>query len=299
MSRFRFVLDDFYAEAPSLRAAFDERFADPRSTREDRFVWDYWHLPDQYTQLRTMAWEYFPEELYRPFHETIVRWARETLGCWDTSPPWLSCYIDGCQQHLHSDVPHGPWAWVFSLSPRELRFHGGETLILRPETLDYWPRFNAGEDRERARFVERIPSPFNRLVVFDPRFPHGVTRVSGTQDPREGRLVIHGWFTEPRPFVEGALSAEQVDEGIAPALEAIPEALAELSPLHGVLSVRLAVAASGEVEDVSVLANTLIRLEAPDDGEDEATEAVLNHLAAARFAPCAEPSRVTLPLLFQ
>lgn len=299
MSRFRLIEDEFYPRADELRAAFDERFADVRSTRADRFVWDYWHVPDQYTHLRTPGWEYFPEELYKDFHETLVRWGRETLGCWDVSPPWLSCYVEGHQQHLHSDVPHGPWAWVFSISPREPVYRGGETQILRPETLDYWPRFNDGEDRERGRFVERIGAPFGRLVVFDPRFPHGVTRVSGTSDPREGRLVIHGWFTEPKVWAEGGLEPEQIDAALEPALAQLPEALADLSPLHGMLSVRLEVSAAGELSEARVLANTLIRLELPDDEEQESAEQILNAVRGLSFPAAAEPTRITIPFLLR
>ena len=28
-------------------------------------------------------------------------------------------------------------------------------------------------------------------------------QVSGTMDPREGRIVLHGWFTSPSPFFSG------------------------------------------------------------------------------------------------
>lgn len=51
---------------------------------------------------------------------------------------------------------------------------------------------------------------FNQLTVDDPRFPHGVTEVKGTRDPLKARLVIHGWFVEPRPYVVGGLSTAQV-----------------------------------------------------------------------------------------
>jgi hypothetical protein len=54
------VEDRFSAEALALRAHFDERLADPRQARADRFVWDYWHVPGQYTQLRTPAYHFFP-----------------------------------------------------------------------------------------------------------------------------------------------------------------------------------------------------------------------------------------------
>ena len=297
--RFDLVQDRFYPQARALRAVFDERFADPRSTREDRFVWDYWHVPDQYTVLRTPAWEYFPEAVYRPFHEALVLWGRRTLGCWDVSPPWLSNYVDGCQQHLHADVPHGPWAFVFSLTPARPRFQGGETLILRPEVLDYWPGFDDAVDRELGSFVKRIAPTFNRLVCFDPRFPHGVTRVSGTHDPREGRLVIHGWFTEPQIFVEGARPAEQVDAALEPALAGLGAALVEYGLLHGMLSVRLHVARDGRVAQAKVLANTLVGREAPGQVEAAATRRILKALRAVELGKARGETQVTLPLLFR
>lgn len=52
------VVDSFAAEARALRSHFDARFADPRRATTDRFVWDLWHVPGQYTALRTPAWEY-------------------------------------------------------------------------------------------------------------------------------------------------------------------------------------------------------------------------------------------------
>lgn len=299
MPQFHLVEDGFYPAADELRAVFDERFADPRSTREDRFVWDYWHVPDQYTLLRTPGWEYFPEPVYLPFHEALVHWGRKTLGCWDVSPPWLSCYVEGCNQQLHSDVPHGPWAFVFSLTPTQRSFSGGQTEILRPEVLDYWGNYMGAKDRERDSFTRRIEPDFNRLIVFDPRFPHGVTPLRGTHDPRQGRLVVHGWFTEPRPFVEGAHETEAVSEVLDRGLEPAGELLAELSPLSGVLSLRLDLDPAGKVVRTRVLADTLVRLEAPSDGEDEALELMTGLLEGLDFGPAAGTSEVTVPLLFQ
>jgi hypothetical protein len=298
MSRFRLLVDGFYPGARDLRATFDARFADPRSTRGDRFVWDWWHLPDQYTHLRTPAWTYFPRKQYRAFHEALVAWGRRTLGCWDISPPWLSCYVEGCEQRLHSDVPHGPWAFVYSLTPPRPRFSGGETLILRPETLSYWPTFPDRPERELASLVDRIPSRFDRLLAFDPRFPHGVTRVGGTHDPREGRLVVHGWFTEPKPFATGALTAKQLDRPLDGAVGEVVAALADRA-LHGVLSVRLDIARTGEVERARLLADTLVDLQAPDAPPKDVTRAALRALRRARFPRARGATEVTLPLLFR
>ena len=48
-----------------------------------------------------------------------------------------------------------------------------------------------------------IPPLFNQLTVFDPRIPHGVRLVEGTHDPLHARVVLHGWFTQPSPFISG------------------------------------------------------------------------------------------------
>lgn len=39
------LVDDFLpsGQAKSLREVFDRRFADPRATAPERFVWDYWY----------------------------------------------------------------------------------------------------------------------------------------------------------------------------------------------------------------------------------------------------------------
>ena len=116
-------------------------------------MWDWWHVPDQYTALRTPAGEYFPKPLYERFHRRLVAWGRATLGCHDISPPWLSCYVDGCRQELHGDLPHGPWAFVYSLTPWRGRvFRGGETVLLRDEVLDFWHDFAS------TRALEQAPS---------------------------------------------------------------------------------------------------------------------------------------------
>src|SRR6478672_11968865 len=237
MTRSVVIVDKFAPEGSELRETFDERFAEPRSTRGDRFVWDWWHVPGQYTALRTPAWTYFPKRAYEAFHRRLVAWGRATLGCHDVSPPWLSCYVDGCRQELHGDLPHGQWAFVFSLTNWNRRqFRGGETLLVRDEVLDYWSGFQSVRSLEEENLVREVPSLFNRLLVFDPRIPHGVRRVDGTMDPREGRLVIHGWFVQPRPFIEGPLAARELADRIATLTGELGQVLGEL-PLAGALAI--------------------------------------------------------------
>jgi len=294
------VVDRFAPEAKRLRAHFDARQADPRKADEGRFVWDFWHVPGQYTLLRTPAWRYFPKALYEAFHTRLVLWGRKNLGCHDISPPWLSCYVEGCRQELHGDLPHGPWAWVFSLTPWEGRtFRGGETLLLREPILDMWRDFVSERSVEEDEILEAVEPRMNRLVVFDPRIPHGVRRVEGTLDPREGRLVVHGWFVQPRPFLEGPLSPKALQSGIDAVSERVAPFLEAGLPLAGMVSLGFKVAASGEVTGAKVLSDTT---RVPAECEPERRRLVKDVLArvkSLRFPKAKGPSEVTLPLVFE
>ena len=228
----------FSTVADDLRRHFDKRFADPLRTNSDRFVWDFWNVPEEYTLLRTPAFEYFPASLYRKFHSHLVNWGRENLGCHDVSPTWLSAYIDGCEQRLHRDQPHGPLAFVFSLTPWSRRnFRGGETRL------------------RRGRGFLEVPPLFNQLLVFNPNVPHGVKRVQGTHDPREARLVINGWFVQPRPFWKGGRKSKEIGAVLD---QQLPE-LAERVSLHtqGFCSLRLQIEKSGSVRSARIVCETL------------------------------------------
>lgn len=136
---------------------------------------------------------YFPSTLYDQLQDALLSYGESQLGCRAISPIWMSYYIDGCVQELHCDGFHGPFAFVLSLTRwSERTFTGGETMILQPSTLNFWQTFQSGKGLELGDLVNLIEPQFNQLTVFDPRFPHGVRQVSGTRDPRQARLVLHG-----------------------------------------------------------------------------------------------------------
>lgn len=299
--RRRLVIDRFSPEAPALRAHFDERFAEPRQTRDDRFVWDLWHVPGQYTALRTPAYLYFPRRTYDAFHQRLVWWGRRVLGCHDVSPPWMSCYVNGCEQRLHGDLPHGQWAFVFSLTPWARRtFRGGETLLLRDDVLDFWGSFRSVRTQEEGDLVEAIEPRFNRLTVFDPRLPHGVRRVDGSMDPREGRLVIHGWFVQPRPFVEGPLPTSALSSAIGEVTQAIGPTLQAGLSIAGLVSVGFSIGANGRPGPITLLSDTTRVAVAREERERRALiRTVTRTLARHAFPRRTRPSRVTLPLVFE
>ena len=296
------TIDAFAPEAKALRAHFEGRFADPRSATTDRFVWDLWNVPGQYTALRTPAYTFFPPRLYDAFHQRLVWWGRRVLGCHDVSPPWLSCYVNGCEQRLHGDLPHGHHAFVFSLTKWSTRtFRGGETLLLKDGVLDFWHGFVSARSLEEGDVVERIEPKFNRLTVFDPRLPHGVERVEGTMEPREGRLVIHGWFVQPRPFIEGPLTEKQLGKGIEQVTEAIMPLLETGLPVAGLLSLNFTVEPSGQVTGLKTLCDTT---RVPRGVSEEADHRRLLNLIARSvksrtFAKHRARSRVTLPMVFE
>lgn len=301
MTQSLITIDKFSPEATQLRQVFDERFSDPRQARGDRFVWDWWHVPGQYTALRTPAYHYFPKKIYDIFHQQLVWWGRRNLGCHDVSPTWLSCYIDNCEQEVHGDVPHGPWAFVFSLTNWKNRtFRGGETLLLREEILNYWGQADFNRGLEHGDVFQEVQPLFNRLTVFDPRIPHGVRRVQNTTDPREGRLVIHGWFVKPRPFIEGPLTEKELKvsiEGLSKKLET--EIVAGNISVHGTLSLRLQINKWGEVEAMKFLTDSL-RSRSLDPQESlRIRKLVKNYFQKeAVFRKRSQGSLVTLPLMF-
>jgi len=217
--------------------------------------------------------------------------------------------VDGCEQRLHTDSWHGPWAYVFSLTDWESRgFSGGETMILSPNTLDYWRTFTPGEGLEEGEFIHTVEPFFNRLTVFDPRFPHGVREVRGTKDPMKGRLVVHGWFTDPSAFFMGGLSEEEATDALNSNLEPITEQLQNVGRALGVLTVRIKVdGKTGLVRDTLLLTNTLVPDPKDYDPADEIDtiehieQIIYNVLATSKFpqSSTGEDTWITIPFVFE
>ena len=251
------IEDRFYSKASQLRNQFTARFENPYSTQANRFCWDYWEIPEHYRLLRTPAESFFGKKEFAPFLSHLLEWGRQNLGCQMISHPWLSAYFDGCYQSLHSDVPHGPWSFVYSLTPWQNRkFTGGETLLAKPKLLRYFQDIDSTRSDEQAQFFQKIEPQFNRLTVFDPRYPHGVQQIKGEENLLASRLVIHGWFTEPRPMIEGSLTFKQI---LKPLDSLAISILGHLEPLKytGLLSIKIEILPSGAVSQLSILCGHL------------------------------------------
>jgi hypothetical protein len=287
----------FFPRSADLRRHFEERVGPDREFTENRFVWDYWHIPGQYTYFRTLALNVLPPSLLAEFTEALRAWGRTNLGADRVTMPWLSFYVEGCRQELHSDVIQGMWSYVYSLTPwDDRRFTGGETLLAGERLLDYWKSFDPEHSSESRHLIERIPAHFDQLCVFDSRLPHGVAVVEGTREPLQARVALHGWFHDPEPSSEGPLTIEDA----TPVIEVIrtrwrAEA-ARLGPFSGAAVWRLAVDEAGAVTAVELVVDNLVGVD-PRAGEPAALQGVGEAmLQDARFPARGGPSSVLVPL---
>jgi hypothetical protein len=293
------ISNRFYPKAKNLRAVYDSNFSPAEVAHQNRFVWDYWYFENKYVHFRTPAMNYFPESLIQSFNEHLVRWGQRTLGCNSITAPWLSYYIDGCKQELHGDIPHGPWAYVYSLTLNPNLFVGGDTLMLREPILNYWNNVETFDGLDHSKIFESIRPEFNRLLVFDGRIPHGVSQVQGPRDPRFARVVLHGWFTEPSPYIDGPLRAKSAAKVLNDALVKSASEFESLDFVSGTISMRLDIDSNGNINKVATLISSL---KSPQKSTSEISLAVVKilkqHLRHTKFEKSRGASKITLPLIF-
>jgi len=294
---------NFYQDAKRLRGYFEEVFGTPLKADSRRFCWDPWSIPGQYRLLRTPAESFFPKSLFTPFLDRLLTWGRSQLGCQMISHPWLSAYQDGCFQNLHSDVPHGPFSFVFSLTPwKQRKFQGGETLISKPTLLRYFAEMDSGQSHEERDLITALPPAFNQLTVFDPRFPHGVRQVNGVETILDSRLVIHGWFTDPRPMLEGALPLKKILKPMDAFAEGILGTLGSHQLYSGLLTLRVHIKESGDIGGVEILVANLLDSIGRPAPRKLLNQAILQTAFSGeriRFPRSTGKTMITLPLLFQ
>eukprot|EP00535_Pseudo-nitzschia_heimii_P000951 CAMPEP_0197185660 /NCGR_PEP_ID=MMETSP1423-20130617/12385_1 /TAXON_ID=476441 /ORGANISM="Pseudo-nitzschia heimii, Strain UNC1101" /LENGTH=439 /DNA_ID=CAMNT_0042636785 /DNA_START=122 /DNA_END=1441 /DNA_ORIENTATION=+ len=285
--------------AVRLRDAYDDHFRDPRQPSGDRFAWDPWFVAAgdgklskrddnnndddeldtvkhtdtldgeeealanqvQYSLKRIQTSLFFPEEEYNILIDDLVSLAN-SVGLTAITPPWTSMYTDGDSQNFHTDSSHGPLAFVLSLSQKG-NFRGGETMILKPEILDMWRNFETSNALECGSIIRYIPTtPLGRCIAFDPRVPHGVNNVVGTNDPRTARVVVHGWFNEPEvcwfgPWDDSRRdeAATILDESLQPLVETLGSG--EIGRVVGYLAARVEIDVDGCVDSVCAVCDTI------------------------------------------
>jgi hypothetical protein len=292
------VFGEFFDDADLLRRAYDAHFDDRISLRADRFVWDYWYVPEFFTYLRALPQSIFPESVLEAFLARLLSFGRKELGCRRVLLPTVNCHIDGCWHNFHTDADKGPWAYVYSLTHWETRrFAGGQTVVLNPAILDYWRTSESGGNEPLPLF-NVIEPEYNQLCVFDARLPHSVNRVGDTHDPQQGRVTMAGWFTEPGLVVSDIVEREGLVgpfEACAAELGAQCRAWRDVT---GTLVAHMTVGRDGVVTRAAAGFDTLV----PTGGDAGIARAVgqvvHDTLAGQRFPPMPEEVWATIPLQF-
>ena len=156
---------------------------------------------------------------------------------------------------------------------------------------------------EESDVVERISPKFNRLTVFDPRIPHGVSPVHGTMNPLDGRLVLHGWFTQPRPHYKGSVPTEKIESALSGFDEQLGNELSNKMnegsfSSSGTAAYRISIAPTGRVTNVSALAHSLASAEPDAAYRDHRflTTLVATYFRSHSFPKSKSSSSLTLPI---
>jgi hypothetical protein len=246
-----------------------------------------------YTFLRTAPEKVIPPELLERFHSALTAWAWETLGLGYVTAPYLSLYVDGCQQSIHNDATNGRFGYVYSLTWDQRETKGGETIVYHEGDLyrSMLTRMTGG----RGGLYEMIESRFNRLAIFDDRMPHGVNRIEGSMDPVHGRLVLHGHISETGPGTQGPLHPDQIGPPIeAAANEALGGFELSCDP-HGPVVIRLTIEPDGSVSDGRLV---LDRLAFPDGSPTTGmAEAIFAAALRATFPEAPASTEAIVPVL--
>ena len=291
------VLDDFlpHDEAVAMRRQIEAHFAEPYAHTADRHqIWNYWHVPGLYTYLRTRPEKVIEGALVDRFLRGLTIWSEYMLGLGHVTRPYLSLYVDGCEQKLHNDSVNGRFGFVYSLTGDERKTIGGETIVLKEGDLF---RNNMGNASAGSGLLDLIEPRFNRLTLFDDRMPHGVQRVEGSMNPVDGRFVLHGHISESGPMAEGPLEAAAVARAVYDVIGPLLSEVQRMHVLHhGPLVLRLTIEPDGAVSKIDRLVDRLARADGNSAGV--VVGRVIQTLRAMRFPEAAAATEATLPLLF-
>jgi hypothetical protein len=234
------------------------------------------------------------------FERRLLAWSSSNLGLSQLGgPTWASFLLDGDFQSLHRDSPNGQVAFSFGLV-RGARppFRGGETLLARPELLDYWRRGAHRGDRADTPLFDEIAPRFNRLVLFDARVPHAVRMVEGPRDPRDGRLALQGWIRAAGCVAGEGIDAGALTEAVNEGLARVPKAA--LAGVEGLHTLRFEVSRGGRAARIESVFDLLVGTSLRREPTAAAARALTSALARVRLpAPVLGSARVLAPVLVE
>lgn len=183
------VIPSFYPRAQEMRQRYDAFFENPQHHGEQHQIFDLWFVPNHYCYMRAQARNIIGDELFDDFQNHITNYAR-SIGLQGTTGSFLSIYVSGCHQTTHSDQLNGTYGWVYSLTNWASRtFTGGQTWVAKQGV---WDQLEPREHRATTSYWESIEPHFGQLTLFDDRVAHMVPQITGTMDPLQARVVIHG-----------------------------------------------------------------------------------------------------------
>jgi hypothetical protein len=170
------VCDDFMPadSAAAMRQDIDSHFEKPGAHRPEKHqVWNYWHIPELYTYLRTNCDKVIELERVQQFMATLTDWSIRTLGMGHVTWPYLSLYVSGCKQGIHNDSTNGRFPFVYSLTKNDRKTSGGETIVLKQGDPF---RSRLTKPGAGTSFYDQLAPQFNRLTVLDDRAACGRAR---------------------------------------------------------------------------------------------------------------------------
>ena len=291
------VAEQFFDQADELRSAFESHFSNPHTHGAAQQVWNYWYVPGLYTYLKTDPTKIIPRQLIDRFRLALNQWAISQFGLSTQLNPWLSLYVDGCGQGLHNDAAAGQMGFVYSITRWDERnFLGGETILFHP--TNYWQTERIKSSGAGSSFYELVPSKFNQLLIFDDRVIHGVQQLQGTMDPLCGRVVLHGHLKADSISMGGSLTPEVAMPAIQQAMERLGAIARESLPwVNGFMTVRLMIAANGQVKEVRPLCDRFLALTAETQRIDELRQSIQSILSAVTFPASQGESQLTMPIV--
>ncbi|HEU4404281.1 MAG TPA: hypothetical protein VFS43_03180 [Polyangiaceae bacterium] len=292
------VVDHFFAGAARLRAAYDARSRRRAPPAPDPAVWEYWHVPGQFSHHRTPARAFFPPDVFGAFERRLVAWASSSLGLSRLEePPWLSFFLDGEYQGIHRDTANGAFAFTYGLSrPATPAFTGGETLLARPELLAYWRHGAHRAERGHDPLFDEIANRYDRLLAFDSRLPHAVRRVEGPRDPRRARVAVQGWLSAAGCVCPDGLEAAELGALVNDALASASGRGPGPAGLEGLVTLRVELSPRGEPRAVDEALNTLVAVEARAGEPARVGRAFADLLASLRWPAPGRRARVIVPI---
>ncbi|HEV2186601.1 MAG TPA: hypothetical protein VGR70_05315 [Stellaceae bacterium] len=283
--------------ATAMREDIDRHFTGQHANNPNTHqIWNYLFAPQLSAYMQTSPEKIIDGERITLFCNALKAWSIGTLGMGRVTRPQLDFHSAGCSQGFCNEPRNGRFAFVYSLTRDARRTVGGDTLVMR-EGDPF--RAHLTTPATQHGFCDIVEPRFNRLLIFDDRLMHAVSRLEGSMDPVEGRFVLCGHLSEAGPMIGGALPPDAVTRPIDFLLNTFAiDAAARIALHRGVLSIRLLIDPSGSVAACDVLNDRVIHPD-PDDVEwEHLREDLVERFRMLKFSPATSETVVIQPIVF-